>query len=119
MHGRVLHAASNTGDVYTMRRALHAGVDVDSKDFDGATALNRAAIHGNEIVLRVLLEARASLDSKDGDGVTTLMDASINGHMDAVRALLEAGAMGCDGQRHDGVWRRNLYGALRRCACFS
>jgi ankyrin repeat protein len=65
------------------------GVDINSKDSDGRTALSWAAESGHEAVVRLLLEHKADVDAKANYGRTALHRAAGSGHEAVVRLLLE------------------------------
>lgn len=71
---------------------LGAGVDVNARLSNGASALMLAAQLGQVGVIRTLLAGKAEVDAKAGNGVTALMLASKYRHQEAVNVLKEAGA---------------------------
>ena len=81
-----------SGDLYTLRRALDAGVDPDAREPNGVTPLFVAAMFGQTDLVRVLMEQEAALGLQDNDGAAALHVASLFGHPWAVTALLAAGA---------------------------
>ena len=83
---------AKSGDLLAVKRAIAAGLDVNARDRDGATALMLAAFHGKDGVLQALLKAGAQVNSADRDGWTALMLVSLHGNEDAVRLLLDGGA---------------------------
>ena len=102
-----LHAASLVGDVSKIHLALQTGVEVDSKNAQGATCLMLASAAGyvdaSQVVVddqaawlestQVLLEAGAAVNLRDPGGRTALIWASAIGQEGSVRVLLEAGAV--------------------------
>lgn len=76
----------------TVRQLLAKGVDVNTVDSKGNSALALAVREGNKEVIEVLLEGRARVDSKNQFGETPLMLASIKGDRMLSAQLLEAGA---------------------------
>lgn len=71
---------------------LKAGIDPDSVDNEGSTALMRAAGHGDMTILNALLGARADVNKRNRRGETALAWAAIAGHAEVVRTLLSRGA---------------------------
>ena len=71
---------------------LGAGADVDTRDWDGWTALMLAARNGHTEIARTLIEAGADVDTQDRNGQTAMMLAAWYGHTEIARALIEAGA---------------------------
>ena len=75
--------AASVGDMRTVRRLLAEGVDPDTSDEDGVTALMASAFAAQPGVVRALLQAGADPDAQDASGLTALMNAVIaNGEMD-------------------------------------
>lgn len=58
------------GDVEGVQDLLDDGVDVNSIDLDGRTALHIAACEGHIDVVKVLLSRRANIDARDRWGST-------------------------------------------------
>lgn len=87
-----LVAAGELGDLARVETLFAAGVDVDTKNDDGVTALWKASETGHLEVVRALLDAGAEPNSKRSDGFSALMIATAEGHLEVVQALLDAGA---------------------------
>ena len=75
-----------------MRDLLTQGVDVNTAQPDGATALHWAAYWNDEETVDVLLRAGAAVNAKNELGATPLWLASTEGRGRLVERLLEAGA---------------------------
>jgi hypothetical protein len=58
------------GDAMGVEGLLRSGVDVNSINLDGRTALHIAACEGNRDVVRVLLNWKANIDARDRWGST-------------------------------------------------
>ena len=71
---------------------LKAGIDPDSVDDEGSTALMRAAGHGDMVIVNALLSARANVNKRNRKGETALEWAAIAGHAEVVRTLVSRGA---------------------------
>jgi ankyrin repeat protein len=84
--------AARNGDVATLGRLLAAGVDIDSRDRYGQTALMRAATEGHAGAVAFLAQRGADLDHTAKYHLSALMLAIVRGHAAAARALIEAGA---------------------------
>jgi ankyrin repeat protein len=82
-------AADMTDEV---NAAIEHGVDVDSTDGSGNTALLLAAKYGALSALRSLLHAGANVDRPNAMGATPLYSAAKNGEDECVSILLKAGA---------------------------
>jgi ankyrin repeat protein len=84
--------AVTRGDVETVRATIEAGVDVNSRDRYGQTALMLAAHKGHAEVVEVLVAHGAALDVTAKWGLSALMLAIVAGHQDVARCLARAGA---------------------------
>lgn len=85
-----LHAASETGDVAGIYRALEGGaVKVDEPDAAGRTALSLAAARGQVQAIDALVAAGAATGLRDEQGDTALHRAAARGQVGA--RLTEAG----------------------------
>jgi ankyrin repeat protein len=84
--------AIQRGELERIRDLIKEGVDVDSKDSHGQTALMVAARKGHTDVVRFLVQSGAELNVAAKYNLTALMLAVINGHTEIVRSILEAGA---------------------------
>jgi hypothetical protein len=84
------YAAADMGD--EVKTAVENGVDVNSIDLGGNTALLLAAKFGAVSALRSLLHAGAKIDRSNAKGATPLHSAAKNGEDECVSILLEAGA---------------------------
>lgn len=71
---------------------IEAGVDFDSRNAQGQTALMLSARHGHLEAVRVLVRAGVDLDATAKYGLSAIMLAVINGHGSVARALASAGA---------------------------
>ena len=58
------------GDVEGLQDLLDQGVDVNSIDLDGRTALHIAACEGHADVVKLLLSRKANIDARDRWGST-------------------------------------------------
>lgn len=84
--------AIRSGDLEQVRSLIEAGIDIDSRDRHGQTALMVASARGHAEIVRLLLERGAALNSTAKYRLSALMLAVINGHTVIVRMLVEAGA---------------------------
>ena len=84
--------AVRRGSVDDVRRFLKEGVDVNSREGLGETALMAAACRGHADVVRLLLEAGAKVNADDDYYRTALSFAAEHGHPEVARLLLDAGA---------------------------
>ena len=91
-NGMELIDAAFKGDKDAVNRLLDAGVNPNSHDSDGATALMYASLKGHTHVVQLLLTRGASINAKGTYGDTALMNAAWGGHVDVVKLLLKKGA---------------------------
>lgn len=84
--------AAQRRDLESARALIDQGVDVDTPQADGATALAWAAHWDDPAMAELLLRAGATVDIANDLGVTPLMLASENGSVPMVELLLRAGA---------------------------
>ncbi|CAI0407564.1 unnamed protein product [Linum tenue] len=61
---------ASRGDARGVEDLLNEGIDVNSIDLDGRTALHIAACEGHAEVVKLLLNRRASIDARDRWGST-------------------------------------------------
>jgi hypothetical protein len=87
-----LHHAAGKGSIRAVQLLLDAGVDADSADEFGRTALMEAASAGETAMGNLLLSAGAHVNRSTNSGVTALLCASLRGHHDTVKMLHAAGA---------------------------
>lgn len=87
-----LIASAETGNVAALRLLLDAGIDVNTGDARGKTALIAASEHGHVAVVRLLLDRGADVHVKNTMGVTALMLATLLDHPDVVQVLKKSGA---------------------------
>ncbi|KAL5212937.1 hypothetical protein ABZP36_023784 [Zizania latifolia] len=88
---RLLFAACQ-GDVGGVEELLRDGVDVNSIDLDGRTALHIASCEGQGEVVRLLLDWRANINARDRWGSTPAADAKHYGHFEVYNLLGARGA---------------------------
>lgn len=84
--------ATQNGDVAAIEALLASGVDVNSLDRHGQTALMNAAHTGKVEVVRLLAKSGADLNHTAKYQLSALMLSVISGHLEVARALVLAGA---------------------------
>lgn len=84
--------AARAGDVGGIVDLLSSGVDVDSLDRHGQTALMLAAHNGCLDVIEYLVRKGANLNVTAKYGLSALMLAIVAGHEAVARTLVRAGA---------------------------
>ncbi|KAL3567275.1 hypothetical protein D5086_029926, partial [Populus alba] len=80
------------GDVKGVEDLLNEGIDVNSIDLDGRTALHIAACEGHVEVVKLLLSRRANIDARDRWGSTACADAKYYGNVEVYNILKARGA---------------------------
>lgn len=89
--GARMVAAASDGDKKALQNLLKDN-DVDTRNWDGLTALIPASSGGHLDVVKFLIHSNADINAHDNDGITALMEASIMGHPKVVDVLIEKGA---------------------------
>ena len=84
--------AALAGDGQVVMQALQGGVDVNSPDENGRTALMLAAYDGHTEIVKLLLQREAQINRRDATDRTALIYASSGKNGETVRVLLDAGA---------------------------
>ena len=84
--------ASISGDADHVNRLLKENPEdlIETKNFEGRTALILATMEGHSGVVKNLISKGASVNVKDNHGQTPLIYASKNGYVDVVKNLLAA-----------------------------
>jgi len=90
--GPLLIAASIGGHQEVVKFLIDSGVDVDSTDDFGTSALMEACLSGQGRVAKLLLEKGASIDAVNSYGETALIRAAIWGQVEIAQLLLSYGA---------------------------
>ncbi|CAH9111449.1 unnamed protein product [Cuscuta epithymum] len=80
------------GDVEGVKELLDEGIDVNSIDLDGRTALHIAACEGHVEVVKLLLIRKANIDARDRWGSTAAADAKYYGNSEVYNILKSRGA---------------------------
>ncbi|XP_027769520.1 integrin-linked protein kinase 1-like isoform X1 [Solanum pennellii] len=80
------------GDVKGVQDLLDEGIDVNSIDLDGRTALHIAACEGHVEVAKLLLSRKANMNARDRWGSTAAADAKHYGNAEVYEMLKARGA---------------------------
>ncbi|KAJ6690839.1 SERINE/THREONINE-PROTEIN KINASE TNNI3K-RELATED [Salix koriyanagi] len=80
------------GDVKGVEDLLNEGIDVNSIDLDGRTALHIVACEGHVEVVKLLLSRKANIDARDRWGSTACADAKYYGNVEVYNILKARGA---------------------------
>lgn len=84
----LLIEAAKSNDISAIEALLLKGVDINTKDADGNTALILATRYGQRACIQKLVEKGAKIDEKNGIGETALIVASRSGYKDIVELLI-------------------------------
>ncbi|KAF5950469.1 hypothetical protein HYC85_012462 [Camellia sinensis] len=80
------------GDVKGVQDLLDDGIDVNSIDLDGRTALHIAACEGHLEVVKLLVNRRVNINARDRWGSTAAADAKYYGNVEVYNTLKAHGA---------------------------
>ncbi|KAK6914448.1 Serine-threonine/tyrosine-protein kinase, catalytic domain [Dillenia turbinata] len=80
------------GDAGGVEDLLNEGIDVNSIDLDGRTALHIAACEGHVDVVKLLLSRKANINARDRWGSTAAADAKYYGNVEVYEILKARGA---------------------------
>ncbi|CAF1625633.1 unnamed protein product [Rotaria sp. Silwood1] len=89
----VFLAACSSSDRDEVERLLQRGVDINTSNIDGLTALHQACIDNNLLMVEYLLNRSADINCQDNEGWTPLHAAASCGNLDIVKYLLSRGAI--------------------------
>lgn len=90
--GCVFLAACSSGDSDEVKTYLKIGVNINTTNIDGLTALHQACIDANIEMVRFLVENNADINSQDNEGWTPLHAAVSVGNLDVSKYLINKGA---------------------------
>lgn len=83
---------ASQGDAKGVAELLWEGLDVNSIDLDGRTALHIASCEGHVEVVKLLLNWKANIEAKDRWGSTATADAKFYGNVEVYSLLKARGA---------------------------
>ncbi len=84
--------ATQQGNLDSVRLLLENGIDINSKDEHGQTALMNAAHSGQIQLVHLLIEKGADLDTTAKYNLSALMLSLIARNVEVAQLLIEAGA---------------------------
>ncbi|VDM30925.1 unnamed protein product [Hydatigera taeniaeformis] len=90
--GESLLRAARAGDLKKVLDLINSGVNINSTNPTGLTALHLAAKEGHTEVVKELIHHGADVNATSKKGNTALHIASLAGHLGVVRALVDANA---------------------------
>ncbi len=88
----ILLKAAAAGNAGIVREQLAQGVDINSKDARGYTALHTAAYSGHPSIVELLIGHEADVEAKTNHGFTPIRLAASKGQHAIVECLRSAGA---------------------------
>jgi len=95
--------ASGQGQLGIVKSLVRDGIDINTKDTKGMTALHRACLGGHGEIVRFLVEVdNRALLAQDTNGPTPLIHAATIGHEAIVRLLLWKGGVDANAQTRCG-----------------
>ena len=80
------------GDIKSIKFYLRNGVDVNSQNKEGRTALMAASVENKKEVINLLIDKGADINKRDHFHHTSLKDAVYGGHIEIARLLINKGA---------------------------
>jgi ankyrin repeat protein len=83
--GCVFLAACSSGDIDEVKQYLKYGVNINTTNIDGLTALHQACIDANLDMVKFLIENGADIDVQDNEGWTPLHAAVSVGNLEVVK----------------------------------
>jgi len=89
----VFLAACSSSDQDEVEKLLKRGVDINTSNIDGLTALHQACIDNNLLMVEYLLNRSADINCQDNEGWTPLHAAASCGNLDIVKYLISRGAI--------------------------
>eukprot|EP00002_Diphylleia_rotans_P028415 TRINITY_DN5737_c0_g1_i3.p1 TRINITY_DN5737_c0_g1~~TRINITY_DN5737_c0_g1_i3.p1 ORF type:complete len:402 (+),score=73.99 TRINITY_DN5737_c0_g1_i3:70-1275(+) len=93
LKSRDIWRAAACNNLAAIQALMQSGVDVNTRNAYGQTALHTASWHGFVDIMRFLIEHHADVNVADHDGQTPLHWASGSGFVEAVDLLVTKGAL--------------------------
>lgn len=88
-----LFNAAGDGRLHLVRKYIEQqGMDVDTRNHGGYTALGYAASDGNMALVEYLIDRGADVNARTGEGLTPLSMAALKDNAEVFKRLLLAGA---------------------------
>jgi ankyrin repeat protein len=83
--GCVFLAACSSGDTEEVKQHLKLGVNINTTNIDGLTALHQACIDANLDMVKFLVEYNADINSQDNEGWTPIHAAVSVGNLEVCK----------------------------------
>ncbi|RDW68211.1 hypothetical protein BP5796_08868 [Coleophoma crateriformis] len=97
-----LHLASRSSHSDVVAFLLKAGVDIESRDREGQTALQHSLNRGWPDTFELLVSGGANLNTRDNDGTTILMKAAGYGASHIIETITKYGVIDSLARDNDG-----------------
>ena len=81
----VFLAACSSGDTEEVKQHLKLGVNINTTNIDGLTALHQACIDANIEMVKFLVDNNADINAQDNEGWTPLHASVSVGNLDVVK----------------------------------
>ena len=88
----ILSAHPNLIKNFAVKQLLQKGINPNSTNEDGLTALHQCCIDNNESMLQLLIEFGANVNATDSEKWTPLHAAATCGHQKLIKRLISNGA---------------------------
>lgn len=85
-------AACASGDTDEVRQHLKMGVNINTTNIDGLTALHQACIDANLDMVKFLIENNADMNAQDNEGWTPLHAAVSGANLEVIKYLIHKNA---------------------------
>ncbi len=87
-----LTSAAANGNLEKVKSIIDSGIDINSKDDHGYTALIEASKYGHYDIVKYLITSKAEIDLQGWHCYTALAFATERGHLEIAKMLIDAGA---------------------------
>lgn len=85
-------AACTNGDTDEVKQHLKMGVNINTTNVDGLTALHQACIDANLDMVKFLVENNADMNAQDNEGWTPLHAAVSGANLEVIKFLIQSNA---------------------------
>lgn len=87
-----LFQATNQGDVDTMKQLIKEGININTQDSEGRTAIMIATYNNDIKTAKILVNAGADINIRDNNKNNPFIHAGAKGYLDILQLLIQAGA---------------------------
>ncbi len=114
MSSEIFLQSALNGETDTVSIALKNGMNANTMDDDGRTALMLAAFNGHKEIVSILIAAGAKVDTLDATGRNALMYASTGPNPDIAKTLIDCG-VNVNVADSDEKWTALMFAAAEGC----